>query len=260
MNYRRIYSELISRALNENRSKQNGIYEKHHILPRSLGGNNDTTNLVLLTPREHYIAHWLLYKQHDGQDKAKMVYAFFMMSRVNPNQKRTVSSHEYNRAKHAMQKNCTGINNPNYGKNPFTPAQLAHMSLSKLGSNNPSYGKPSWNKGLTTATSSKLKAMGEKRSAKIAEEGHSQKGVARSEITKAKISKSLIGKRKSQSHKDNLSKVNMGKKLSDATKKAMSVAKKASHKIEIVICPYCEKTGQKLPMQRWHFNNCKFNL
>lgn len=26
---------------------------------------------------------------------------------------------------------------------------------------------------------------------------------------------------------------------------------------EIVSCPYCEKTGKKGPMSRWHFDNCK---
>jgi len=36
-------------------------YERHHILPRSLGGSNDPQNLVKLTVREHYIAHRLLY-------------------------------------------------------------------------------------------------------------------------------------------------------------------------------------------------------
>lgn len=28
-------------------------YEKHHILPRCLGGKNYNSNLVLLTPKEH---------------------------------------------------------------------------------------------------------------------------------------------------------------------------------------------------------------
>lgn len=36
-------------------------YEKHHILPRSLGGSDDETNLVYLTYREHYIAHRMLF-------------------------------------------------------------------------------------------------------------------------------------------------------------------------------------------------------
>ena len=36
--------------------------EKHHIIPKSLGGTNDASNLVKFTARQHYIAHLLLYK------------------------------------------------------------------------------------------------------------------------------------------------------------------------------------------------------
>lgn len=40
-----------------------GYYtEIHHIIPISLGGTNDTSNLVLLTYREHIIAHMLLMR------------------------------------------------------------------------------------------------------------------------------------------------------------------------------------------------------
>lgn len=36
--------------------------EKHHILPISLGGSNDYSNLVELLPEEHYFAHLVRYK------------------------------------------------------------------------------------------------------------------------------------------------------------------------------------------------------
>ena len=36
--------------------------EKHHILPISLGGNNDKENLVELLPAEHYFAHLVRFK------------------------------------------------------------------------------------------------------------------------------------------------------------------------------------------------------
>jgi hypothetical protein len=53
--------------------------EKHHVIPRSLGGTDDTGNLVDLTAREHFICHWLLVKMNSGEDRAKMVYALRMM-------------------------------------------------------------------------------------------------------------------------------------------------------------------------------------
>lgn len=59
VDYGRIYTQLINRALNR---KLTGYRELHHIVPTSMGGMDDTYNLVALTAREHFIAHLLLYK------------------------------------------------------------------------------------------------------------------------------------------------------------------------------------------------------
>lgn len=47
--------------LNTKRTLKKGEYEKHHIIPKSLGGSNCTSNLIKLTFREHYIAHIMLF-------------------------------------------------------------------------------------------------------------------------------------------------------------------------------------------------------
>ena len=60
MNYRLIYSNLIFKALA--RANNEGYFERHHIVPKSLGGIDDKANLVKLTAREHFIAHCLLAK------------------------------------------------------------------------------------------------------------------------------------------------------------------------------------------------------
>jgi len=60
MNYNNIYTRLMSsRILLNRKSKNDGMLERHHILPKSLGGTNDKSNLVYLIPREHFIAHLL---------------------------------------------------------------------------------------------------------------------------------------------------------------------------------------------------------
>lgn len=79
--YKKIYKSLIEKAKSENRKKNNKeYYESHHIIPDfmfkerkrkgpkgHLSGNpNDKNNIVLLTPREHFIAHALLYKIYKG--------------------------------------------------------------------------------------------------------------------------------------------------------------------------------------------------
>lgn len=62
MNYKLIYEKLVttrkSRGLDKN--KLDGYFEKHHILPKCLGGDNSPDNLVLLTSKEHILAHRLL--------------------------------------------------------------------------------------------------------------------------------------------------------------------------------------------------------
>ena len=56
--------------------------EKHHIIPRSLGGSNAEENLVKLTAREHFVVHLLLTKMFpsDINKTAKMVRAWCWMA------------------------------------------------------------------------------------------------------------------------------------------------------------------------------------
>lgn len=62
-----------------------GYVEKHHIVPRSMGGNNDSTNIVKLTPREHFVCHRLLVRMTHGRDKHKMAHALWMMASAGRN-------------------------------------------------------------------------------------------------------------------------------------------------------------------------------
>jgi hypothetical protein len=73
MNYARIYSQIIDRARASSRVKGDVYYEEHHIQPKCRGGDNNPENLVLLTAREHFLAHWLLVKMYND---FQLVYAF----------------------------------------------------------------------------------------------------------------------------------------------------------------------------------------
>ena len=61
--------------------------ETHHIVPRSLGGGNELSNLVDLTYREHRICHKLLVKMTDSINRSKMSYAllFFKIDATTKN-------------------------------------------------------------------------------------------------------------------------------------------------------------------------------
>ena len=68
-------------------------YEKHHIIPRSLGGSNQQDNLVRLTARAHYVVHRLLTRMTTGTDRHKMCTAIFLMTNTRKGVR--ISSHTY---------------------------------------------------------------------------------------------------------------------------------------------------------------------
>lgn len=87
MDYEYHYDRLIEKARNR---IINGYKEAHHIIPRCIKEDNSKENIVNLTAREHYIAHYLLYKMYKDTEHAyKLISAFRYM---------TVDSHGGNRA------------------------------------------------------------------------------------------------------------------------------------------------------------------
>lgn len=93
------YYSIIDRARSRNLLK-NVYKEVHHIIPRSLGGDDSSTNLVKLTAREHFICHLLLTKFTQGIDKSKMYCALWSMCRKGKNQLRhKMTNRLYNECK-----------------------------------------------------------------------------------------------------------------------------------------------------------------
>lgn len=90
------------------------------------------SNLVLLTPREHYIAHWLLLKIYPGKS---MTYAFLVMcnkaSNKNFNRDYKINSKTYAKLKKDFSNN-----------NPSKLERIkAKISKAKKGKNHHYYGK-----------------------------------------------------------------------------------------------------------------------
>jgi hypothetical protein len=77
--YFRWYHSIINAAQCK---QQTGYIEKHHIIPRSMGGQ-DKNNIVKLTAREHFICHWLLTKCVTKPYLYKMASAFHRMQNKN---------------------------------------------------------------------------------------------------------------------------------------------------------------------------------
>jgi len=76
MNYTKHYKSLIKKSKTRNLIK--GVYvENHHIVPRSEGGSDESANITQLTAREHFIAHWLLYRENPTIDSR--AFSFWRM-------------------------------------------------------------------------------------------------------------------------------------------------------------------------------------
>lgn len=116
------YKEFIQNILNARGRFACGdeYHERHHILPKCLGGSNNEDNLIDLFAREHFIAHKLLATENP--DNEKLVYAWWCMCNIkNKNQERyEITAEEYEECKishkEMLSKKMSGENNPMYGK------------------------------------------------------------------------------------------------------------------------------------------------
>lgn len=90
--YRTWYYNIINHRLN---ITPTGYIEKHHILPKSLGGSNARSNIVSLTAREHYICHLLLVRMTSGIFRSKMVRAVDAFKMAKPGIQRNLTARQY---------------------------------------------------------------------------------------------------------------------------------------------------------------------
>ena len=124
------YHSIIDSAKTSNRVKNNQTYfEYHHVIPKSLGGDDSPSNLVLLTCKEHYTCHHLLTRFTVSGDKAKMIYAFWGLA--NQWSKYRDNVRITNRTYSLLKENIS-----------------KQLSIDRLGSSNPMYGKDAPNKGI----------------------------------------------------------------------------------------------------------------
>lgn len=228
--YTKIYHSIISNAKTKNYTD---YYEKHHIIPKSLGGRNIKLNIVKLSAREHFICHWLLTKMvDDTNDKYKMANAFScMLYRQNDNQHRfKITPKVFEIIKKNLSKSksikFSGKQNPMYGK------KHSEVSKNKIAEGNK-------NKVVSEETRTKLSLL--------------HRGKRKSEDHRAALVEAWERTRESRSGSNHPMIKNGGH--SDETKekirqKVLNMDKKT--------CPHCGKTTTLGNFNRWHNDNCKF--
>jgi hypothetical protein len=143
MDYQWHYEKLIETRKNRIFEKDD-VYEIHHIIPKSLGGEDIEENKIKLTPREHFLAHWLLWRIHRNRE---MSFAFFSMCQYRKGNRKQfkISARGYEEAR--ISRKLTGISDETRekmslakrGKRKSDEVKMK-MSLAKKGSS-------PWNKG-----------------------------------------------------------------------------------------------------------------
>ena len=220
--YRYFYYSIINKALS--RKTSTGYVEKHHIVPRSLGGDDKDENLVSLTAREHFVCHWLLTKMVEGKDTYKMFNALNMMMFVENkwHERYKVNSRTFERLK----------------------IQISEQKSIKFsGEGNAMYGK-------THSKAARLKIS------------QTHKGRVRTEEAKLNMSKASKGKPKSEAHKQALKDAWASGTRKKAVRKPTSEETKQRIREGVKNMPLeeCYKCGFKTTkgnVRRWHNDNCK---
>lgn len=161
--------------------------EKHHIMPRSFDGDNSSDNLIKLSAREHFIAHWLLARATDA--KSMWITLHFMCRYYTDKEPK---SWEYALCRIAASKTAKGKNNPRYGK------PCSEATKKKIGDAN---------RGRKHSLEARQK-MSESRKGS----NHFRFGVPLSEEHKRKLSRSNRGRKQSNSFRKKRSLATQGSK------------------------------------------------
>lgn len=135
MDYKKIYNNLIiSRKLLIRKKNQGEYYEAHHIKPVCFGGDGDRrninhSNIILLTPKEHYIAHLLLVAIYPNSPC--LIKALWNMCQTGKKERYKPSAKIYNNIRNNYIKSIKGNGNHFYGKKHTVESLIKISSASK---------------------------------------------------------------------------------------------------------------------------------
>lgn len=247
MNYQKIYDQIIDRS---KMRQLEGYKERHHIIPRCMGGTDSKSNLVNLTAREHFLVHWLLVEIYP--DDTKLQYAFWQMCNSNNQyQDRYIPSsriYEYSKMLHS-----NNMRKLNTGKKFGPKTDETKRKLSEKLKGRQSIKTEEWKRNISIGLK-KSYASGNRNKWNLGKKMPTEFG---EKISKAK--KGMIGTNKgipmSQEQKEKIRNTLIGHEVKQSTKDKISQT--LLNKPEIT-CPHCNKSSRGTSFKVYHFENCKF--
>ncbi len=220
MDYQKHYNKLIERA----RDRQiNGYFEKHHVIPKCMGGSNDKNNIVKLTAAEHYLAHLLLINIYPHVKK--LISAVFLMTGSTNNGSERHSNKKYAWVRELFIKRCTGVKlSDNHKLNLSLSHKGKPLSEKQIQANKARRGIPVNERSRAALDKYRNDPdVIKKRGVGIS---NAKKGIKQSEAHKLALSKVRKGKSPSEETRKKISDANIGKPKSDKTKMLMSIARR----------------------------------
>lgn len=185
--------------------------EKHHIIPKSLGGSNSSNNIAILTAREHFICHILLVKMTEGVFKSKMIHAAAGMKRARKHQSRYINSRLYDTIRKLVAQESSKLNKGRKHTEE-TRKKVSEAGKGRIHSDETKLKMSQSAKGRKKSA----EQIGKMRARKHTEESKlkmsvSQQGRICSDETKAKMSETRKGKMKPAGFGDKISAALKGK-------------------------------------------------
>ncbi|WFD55724.1 hypothetical protein phi5_244 [Enterobacter phage phi5] len=233
MNYHKIYEQLMTIGTDAEYT------EKHHIVPKCMGGSDDPENLVELSARQHFIAHLLLVKMYPGNHK--LIYAANMLTVGTSRSSARTANRRYGWLKEKALEAQK--------QKEFSEETRLRMRQAKLQQNRVTC--PHCNTSGLVGNMNRWHFDNCKH-----KPGNEGKVNAFAGVMRAHKNSNVVSERGSCPHCGTESTVHyLNSHIPYCTQ---NPDRKTQKKREQLTCPHCAKVGDATNMKRWHFDNCKF--
>lgn len=235
--YTKYYFQIIEAA----RTKpESGYTERHHIIPRCLGGDESASNKVRLTARAHFVCHKLLVKMVQGQAKYKLLEALAVFSN-NKNRKIKLNSRDIALIREA---NAVASSMRNKGNQHYLHRAPANAELKALRSSNAT--KSRWvNNGSLERFTLDHDYFVSKLGYSYGRLPFSQEWIAKITSVPNRMSTPEANRKKSETLRGRIKSAEHRRKLSESRKNEVPIK-----------CQHCGKSTNQINFKKWHGENC----